>query len=104
MPTKGKMTQSKLDELKAAYDLWKPYAPDSQSAEELAAQFGISKQTLYHWRRKDWKMDGRDVMKGREKTGAAADDVLDPLEKANQRLCELTAENAALKARLRFFD
>lgn len=98
MGTRHKMTQAKLDALKEAYDAWQPYAPDSPSADELAAQHGISKQTMYHWRRKDWKMDGRDVMKGREKAGDSG--MADVVAYLVGQLTALKVENAMLQQEL----
>lgn len=98
MAAKGKMTQAKLNELRDAYNSWQPYAPDSPSADELAAQFGISKQTLYHWRRKDWKIDGRDVMKGREKAGDSG--MADVVAHLVEQLTICKVENAMLQEEL----
>lgn len=95
MAQKGKMTQAKLDELRDAYNAWQPYAPDSISADELAAQFGISKQTMYHWRRKDFKIDGRDVMKGREK--AADNSMADVVAYLVEQVTALKVENHVLQ-------
>lgn len=55
--SKKKLSAEQIEELRQVYESWNPYDPDSPTAAELAAQFGISKQTLYtlrsEWRRED---------------------------------------------------
>lgn len=95
---RSKITQARLDEIRDAYEQWNPYAPDSPSADELAEQFEISKQTLYYWRRRDWKMTGRESMKGREK--ASRDNMTDVVLALVDRLNQAHAEIARLQAAL----
>jgi transposase-like protein len=95
---KSKMTPTLLSELEEAYKAWNPYAPDSPSADELAAQFGITKQTLYYWRRRDFKMNGREGMKGREK--AANNDLSDVVMALVEQLAEARVENDQLRREL----
>jgi hypothetical protein len=60
MARKPNMTQAQLDQLREAYEAWNPYAPGAPTAEELAARFGISKNTMYIWRSRGWRLDGRE--------------------------------------------
>jgi transposase-like protein len=92
---RSKITQAKLDELREAYEKWNPYAPDSPSADELAEQYGISKQTMYYWRRRDWKMNGREGMKGREK--ASNNDLSDVVMALVEQLAQARVENEQLR-------
>lgn len=47
---KRKLSDEKLRELREAYESWNPHDPSSETAAELAARFGISKQTMYTYR------------------------------------------------------
>jgi hypothetical protein len=47
---KKKLTHAEQVALRAAYEAWNPHDPNSISAEDLARQHGISKQTLYTYR------------------------------------------------------
>lgn len=47
-----KLTEAQIDQLRQEYENWSPWAPDAPSATELAAKYGISRQTLYNLRRK----------------------------------------------------
>lgn len=60
MARKPTLTQAQLDELRAAYEAWSPFDPDSISADELARQHGISKNTMYTWRQRGWLLNGRE--------------------------------------------
>lgn len=60
MARRPNLTQEQLDEIRQDYENWNPYAPGAESAEELAARHGITKTTLYTWRRRGWRLDGRD--------------------------------------------
>ena len=44
---KRKLSDEQVRHLRAAYEDWNPHSPDSPTADELASQFGISKQTMY---------------------------------------------------------
>jgi transposase-like protein len=55
---KYKLSTERLQELRQAYETWNPHDPDSETASELAARFGISKQTLYS-QRKRWLEEAR---------------------------------------------
>lgn len=55
---KRKLTDKQLEELRAAYESWNPHDPESETAAELAARFGISKQTMYTYR-EQWLAERR---------------------------------------------
>lgn len=55
---KKKLSDHEIRQLRAAYEAWNPHDPDSISADELAAQFGITKQTMYNLR-KEWLLRDR---------------------------------------------
>lgn len=95
---RSKITQAKLNELREAYEKWNPYAPDSPSADELAEAHGISKQTMYYWRRRDWKMNGREGMKGREK--ASNNDLSDVVMALVEQLAAARVEIDRLRKQL----
>ncbi len=67
---KRKLNDTEIAALRAAYEAWNPHDPDSISAAELAAQFGISKQALYTYRDR-WIEEDR---RRREKKAAEASD------------------------------
>lgn len=56
---KSKLSEAQIKELLEAYDQWNPHDPNSGSVAELAARFGISKQTLYTYV-KERKRDRKD--------------------------------------------
>lgn len=60
MARRPRLTQEKLDALRADYEAWNPYSPDAISANELAAKHGVSKNTMYMWRSRGWRLDGRE--------------------------------------------
>lgn len=54
------MTQAQLDALRAEYESWNPHDPESPSADEIAARHGVAKNTMYTWRSRGWRLEGRD--------------------------------------------
>lgn len=60
MARRPTLTQAQLDELRADYEAWNPYDQDAVSAEQLAERHGISKNTMYTWRSRGWRLDGRE--------------------------------------------
>lgn len=47
---KRKLSAREIKALRAAYEQWNPHDPGAKTAAELAAEFGISKQTMYTYR------------------------------------------------------
>lgn len=106
MPKRPRVTQAKLDELRKAYEDWNPYAPDeTRSAADLAAEYGMSKNTMYTWRGRGWQLDGAKLERGRGSKSPAETD-LDPvvrfltgeLVEARVEIERLRAEIAKLRA------
>lgn len=109
MARKTKFTQADLDAMREAYENWNPYAHDAISAEELAGQFGTTKSTLYSWRAKGFRLEGRpgegeQGWKGRSPNPPAEQDLApvvryltEQLVQARKRIAELesTADGAA---------
>jgi transposase-like protein len=103
------MTQTQLDEIRSAYEAWNPYAPDAETAEQLAERFGITKTTMYTWRRRGWNLNGRDGdgqegWKARGESSPVIDpavgtggQLVDTVRYLTEQLVALTAENAELK-------
>lgn len=60
MARRASLTQDQLDALRVDYEAWNPYDPDGPSASEIAARHGVSKNTMYTWRSRGWKLDGKD--------------------------------------------
>lgn len=60
MARRPSLTQERLDALRAEYEAWDPFDPDGPSASEIAARHGVSKNTMYTWRSRGWRLDGRD--------------------------------------------
>lgn len=90
---KQKLTSAQIAELRAAYEEWNPHAPNSESVDDLAARFGISKQTLYNYRDR-WLGDER---RKREK---AARDGNGTTNNMSEAIVFLTAELARARARV----
>lgn len=90
------MTQAQLDALREEYEAWNPYDPDAPTASEIAARHGVTKNTMYTWRNRNWRLDGRpgDGQKGWKPKG-------DPPE--HDALVELTQylTEELVKARIR---
>lgn len=42
------------------YEAWNPYDPEGPSAHDIAARHGVSKNTMYTWRSRGWRLDGHD--------------------------------------------
>lgn len=97
MSKKPNLTQEQLDAMREDYERWNPYAPGAESAEELAARHGVTKSTLYTWRRRGWKLGGADFQgqqgwKSRTDLGATTDSELVPVVKyLTQQLVEARA-------------
>lgn len=90
---KKKLSSAEEAKLRAAYESWNPHDPDSISADELAAQFGISKQTMYNMRRR-WIQEDREARLQRPAgDGGTAEEVIryltDELVLARIRILEL---------------
>ena len=49
---KRKLSKTEQEQLRREYEAHNPYNPDSETVEELAARWGISRPTLYRWRQK----------------------------------------------------
>ena len=81
MARKPTLTQARLDELRAAYEAWNPFDPDSMSADELARSHGISKNTMYTWRQRGWRLDGRE--RSGQTGWKARDDRASPVDQAD---------------------
>lgn len=60
MARRPTLTQAQLDALRADYEAWNPYDQGSISADELAAKHRVSKNTMYTWRSRGWRLDGRE--------------------------------------------
>jgi transposase-like protein len=97
---KLKLSEAELVGLRAAYEAWNPHDPASETAEQLAARFGISKQTMYNLRRKWIREDTRRRNEAVHApvTDQAGDDVIrflaTELAAARQRIAELEAQIA----------
>ena len=87
---KTKLTRSQIAELRAAYEAWNPHDPDAESADQLAARFGISKQTMYTLRRNWMKAESE----------SQAEDNAEEVAKLHQAIVFLTQELAAARARI----
>ena len=46
--------------MRADYEAWNPYETDGESAADIAARHGVSKNTMYTWRSRGWKLNGRE--------------------------------------------
>lgn len=46
--------------MRSDYEAWNPYDPDGPTAHEIAARHGVSKNTMYTWRARGWRLDGLD--------------------------------------------
>jgi len=103
MARRPSITQDRLDRLREDYEAWNPYDPDGPTANEIAARHGVSKNTMYTWRSRGWRLDGHDGegqqgWKGRAGQ-ASHDDVsevisylTDELVKSRIRVAELERE------------
>lgn len=60
MARRASLTQEQLDRLREEYEAWNPYDPEGPSAHEIAARHGVSKNTMYTWRSRGWRLDGHD--------------------------------------------
>jgi transposase-like protein len=88
---KYKLSQTQQAELRKAYESWNPHDPDSESADELAARFGISKQTLYTLRKK-WLDD--------DKAARPTGELLERVREQEAVIRYLTEELVAAKHRV----
>jgi len=91
---KKKLTDSEVLALRAAYESWNPHDPNSESADELAARFGVSKQTMYTYRDRWIEQDRRQ----RERNQAAHNH--DGESDASQAIVFLTVELAKARTRI----
>lgn len=99
---KQKLTQAKMAELRAAYESWNPHDPNSISAEELAAQFGVSKQTLYTYRDRWLEEDRRQREKlARDGDGHGAGNTAEAIIFLTTELARARARIEELEADLR---
>jgi transposase len=60
MARRPTLTQERLDRLRDEYEAWDPFDPDGPSASDIAARHGVSKNTMYTWRSRGWRLDGRE--------------------------------------------
>lgn len=60
MSRRPTLTQAQLDALRADYEAWNPYDTTGPSASDIAAKHGVSKNTMYTWRARGWRLDGRE--------------------------------------------
>jgi hypothetical protein len=88
---KTKLTPHQIEELRAAYEAWNPHDPEAETADQLAARFGISKQTMYTLR-KNWM---KAQLEDRDATDA------ENVAQLHQAILFLTQELAAARARIR---
>ena len=70
MPPPNKLSPDQLAGLQAAYEGWNPADPESESAEEVAARFGVSKQTMYKLRKKGWSYEGSGKIEDPARSGS----------------------------------
>lgn len=101
MSRRPTLTQAQLDALRVDYEAWNPYDTSGPSAEDIAAKHGISKNTMYTWRSRGWRLDGREGdgqagWKPRGTQAASGEDtaaliqyLTDELVKARIRIAEL---------------
>jgi AcrR family transcriptional regulator len=45
--SRRKLTESELEAMFADYDAWNQFDPEAESADDVAARHGVSKQTMY---------------------------------------------------------
>jgi hypothetical protein len=88
---KTKLNPHQIEQLREAYESWNPHDSNSETAEQLAARFGISKQTMYTLRR-NWLAAERE---GRVEADIVREDQL------HEAIVFLTQELAAARARIR---
>jgi hypothetical protein len=88
---KTKLTPHQIEQLREAYESWNPHDPEAETAEQLAARFGISKQTMYTLRRNWMKAELED----RDATEA------ENVAELHRAILFLTQELAAARARIR---
>jgi len=91
---KQKLTDRQIAGLRAAYEAWNPHDPDSESADDLAARFGISKQTMYTYRDR-WLTEDR---RRRESAGRQGGE--QQSGRAEEAVVFLTIELARARARI----
>lgn len=106
MARRPSLTQAQLDALRAEYEAWDPFDPNGPSASDIAARHGVSKNTMYTWRSRGWRLDGRDGegdqgWQTRHGAGAEHGDqtelvryLLEELVKARLRIAELERVSA----------
>lgn len=101
---KKKLTTKEVADLRAAYEAWNPHDVNSISADELAAGFGISKQTMYNYRDRWIEQDRRDreklVSARAPESGESSEAILfltTELVRARARIDELERELEALR-------
>lgn len=91
---KQKLNSAQIAALRADYEAWNAYDPESISADELAARHGISKQTLYTYRDKwlDEDRRKREASRDPNEVGGAGDAIVFltiELAQARARIVEL---------------
>ena len=89
---KQKLSGAQIRELRAAYEAWNPHDPNSESADQLAARFGISKQTLYTYRDR-WIEEDRRRRQAARDAGAQTSET-------SEAILFLTIELAKARARI----
>lgn len=98
MAPRHKLTSKQLEELEAAYNAWNPSDPETESADELAARFGISKQTLYNLRRNGWRYGNRKIVRKDAEPYPETNDLEPVVRYLTEQLIEARAEIARLQA------
>lgn len=89
---KSKLSPDRITELLKAYDAWNPNDPAAPSSDELAAQFGVSKQTMYNY------VKNRKRSRADERHAGSVNKPHDELAEAHRSIAFLTAELMAARA------
>jgi transposase-like protein len=103
MSRRPTLTQAQLDELRAEYESWNPYDTNGPTAEEIAARHGVSKNTMYTWRSRGWRLNGRegDGQSGwKPRGGNTPDETAGVIQYLTDELVKAKVENQRLRERL----
>jgi hypothetical protein len=87
---KNEADAPQIEELREAYEAWNPHDPEAETADQLAARFEISKQTMYTLR-KNWM---KAELEDRDATDA------ENVAQLHQAILFLTQELDAARARI----
>lgn len=94
---KTKLSPDEIRELRAAYEEWNPHDPDAPTADELAARFGITKQTMYNLKKR-WEQADRDKQSASDESSEAH--LSKVVLMLTEQLTEARAEIDRLRSRL----